>query len=73
MKTDKNCLRGAGPDRSTMDESGPSHHFAATQQFNRGVARLARSGLVPGDDNGIADMDGAFEQLPFLNGEGRVE
>jgi hypothetical protein len=26
-----------------------------------------------GNDNGIADMDGAYEQLPFLNGAGRVE
>lgn len=25
------------------------------------------------DDNGIADMDGAYEQLPFLNGAGRIE
>jgi hypothetical protein len=25
------------------------------------------------DDNGIGDMDGAYEQLPFLNGAGRVE
>jgi hypothetical protein len=25
------------------------------------------------DDNGIGDMDGAYEQLRFLNGAGRVE
>jgi hypothetical protein len=65
------------------DESGEDEPSLGWCGVGQGCPGLALPGYADdrelvnedggGDDNGIGDMDGAYEQWPFLAGAGRVE